>query len=73
MKSSYKTLQNTWIVKEEYNPVTMPFSMYKQYLDSFNSVMDNSGGVRRSGTVQIPFSGNGAVVKGHVRQGYNFL
>ena len=61
---SYKKLSNCWAqeqVVEEYNPVTIPYSDYQQYLGSGDSVIDGSGGVKLG-------PGNSSVVLGPVRQ-----
>lgn len=80
----YTKLNNTWCglscynlngcrieKKENYEPkVTLSLPEWRKYVASGYNTILGSGGVIPGSTVQIPFGGNGAVYKGHVRQGY---
>jgi len=75
---NYKKLENCWLglkkyditgksqTKEKYDPITMSLPEWQKYVASGKNNLELSGGVVPSGTV-----GGGAVIKGHVNQGYN--
>ena len=69
----YKKLQNSWcqysyFYKEEYSePVTMSYPQWIQYVSSGKNVLQGSGGVIPSGTVNLPFLGS-AVYRGKVQK-----
>ena len=75
-KMSYKKLKECWNstidynLKENYNPITMLYPDWQKFISKGQNVMLLSGGIKPSGTVQTNFSSGGAVIKGHVRQGY---
>ena len=65
----YKTLGETWNVREEYAPrVTIPLSQWRQYVASGRNTLEGVGGVIPGGTLQTGFGQSGAVYSGHVVQ-----
>ena len=68
----YKQLRDTWTVQEEYAPkITMSMPEWRQYVSSGMNVLEGSGGVIPSGTIQTGYGGSGAVYRGTVRQNWN--
>jgi len=67
----YKKIKDTWIVTEEYAPkITMSIPEWRQYMSSGMKVIEQSGGVIPSGTIQTGFGGGGSVYSGNVRQNW---
>ena len=67
---NYKKCSKECYYRENYAPkITMPFQDWQQYVASGNNTLLGDA-IIPNGTEQIPFSQNGAVYKGHVRQGY---
>jgi len=71
----YKKLKDTWVQKnkeyENYSgPVTLSLPEWNNYVSKGYNTLLGSGGVIPGNTVNIPFSGNGAVYSGNVRQGW---
>lgn len=68
---NHKKLRDTWRIHEEYAPkITMSMPAWRQYMSSGMKVIEQSGGVIPSGTIQTGFGGSGAVYKGTVRQNW---
>ena len=71
----YKKLKDTWVHEDKYRenysgPVTLSLPEWHNYVSNGYNTLLGSGGVIPGNTVNIPFTGNGAVYSGNVRQGY---